>query len=298
MVQRRTRPASSLLLTSLVTFSLAPGCKQPGLEAVGGTSGTDGGSIASHLDADFFNPMATDAPREEGGLRVSDGGGVLNDASLDFRGECVPDAGLPGPGPFARRCAAPTMNECDLHSDINAQLPNGQFGNGFDDDCDGKVDEGCSCDPDHPVGTTKACALVPGSQIDPKTGKPVGWCQVNAVGTVSCIKTDSELIGPKWDGECRGAQLPFGDDVCAPGDFDCDGRDANSKTQDCNCKIDVGCPTAPIVTKPFPDPDNLMPIDGTAWARGAGNNWKWTITGGDCDNILPHPTFAVYGQPT
>jgi hypothetical protein len=147
------------------------------------------------------------------------------------------------------------------------------------------------------VGTTKACALVPGSQVDPQTKQPVGWCKVNSVGTVSCVKSDNELIGARWDGECRGAQVPFGDDVCAPGDFDCDGREANSKTQDCNCKVDVGCPTAPIVTKPFPDPDNLSPIDGTAWARGPGSNWKWTLTGGDCDNILPHPTFAVYGQP-
>jgi hypothetical protein len=39
-----------------------------------------------------------------------------------------------------------------------------------------------------------------------------------------------------------------------------------------------------------------MPIDGTSWAKGMTSNWTWTVTGGDCDNILPHPTFAVYGQ--
>jgi hypothetical protein len=115
------------------------------------------------------------------------------------------------------------------------------------------------------------------------------------VGTVSCVSNDE--LGQKWDGECRGAQLPFGDDVCAAGDFDCDGREANSKTQDCGCKVDVGCPTAPILTHPFPDPMALQPIDGMPWTRGDARNWKWTVTGGDCDNILPHPTFAVYGQP-
>jgi hypothetical protein len=299
MAQRRPRPApriSPVALSWILLTATGPGCSQPALQAVGGGKNADGGSLSSSLDADFFKPgMAPDVPPEEGGTRVSDGGGLLNDASLDVvGGVCVPDGGLPGPGPFARRCAAATMNECDGHSDINPQLANGLYGNGFDDDCDGKVDEGCSCDPDHPVGTTKPCALVPGTQIDPATKKPVGWCTVNAVGTVSCVKTDTEVVPPRWDGECRGAQLPFGDDVCAPGDFDCDGKEANSKTQDCACKVDVGCPTAPIVTSPFPDPDKLMPIDGSAWTRGASNNWKWTITGGDCDNILPHPTFAVY----
>ena len=53
----------------------------------------------------------------------------------------------------------------------------------------------------------------------------------------------NEVIRPVWDGECRGAQPPFADDVCAPGDFDCDGRDLNSRSQDCNCRVDVRCPT-------------------------------------------------------
>src|SRR5262249_19315061 len=74
-------------------------------------------------------------------------------------------------------------------------------------------------------------------------------------------------------------------------------RDLNSKSQDCSCHVDVQCPTDPIVTAPFPDPNNLSPIDGSSWVSGGAanaKNWKWTVTGGDCDNILPHPTFAVY----
>jgi hypothetical protein len=278
------------------------GCKSPGIEVASGQDDDGGQSSRSQMDAGFYQPPPLggwpDAPVDEAGTRVSDGGGVLNDARLDLDavgGQCVPNSVGKGPGPFPRQCAAPTNNECDGHSDINPKLANGMYGNGFDDDCDGKVDEGCACDPAHAVGTTKACALVSGSQVDPATMKPVGWCAVNSVGTVSCIATDKELGRPVWDGECRGAQLPFGDDVCAPGDFDCDGREANSKTQDCSCKVDVACPTAPIVTHPFPDPTSLMPIDGSAWAKGMTSNWKWTVTGGDCDNILPHPTFAVYG---
>jgi hypothetical protein len=293
---RRTLPGLFLVL------AIAAGCKSPGIESIGGGNGkdTDASVADQKRDVGFFQPPpmggATDGPRAEGGTKTADGAGLLNDASLDVLSQCVPDGGNAGPGPFPRRCAAFTDNECDGHTDINPQLANGMYGNGFDDDCDGKVDEGCSCDAAHPVGTTKPCALVSGSQVDPKTGKPVGWCAVNAVGTVSCVATDRELIRPVWDGECRGAQLPFGDDVCAFGDFDCDGHEANSRTMDCGCKIDVGCPTAPIVTTPFPDPDNLLVVDGAPWAaaRGPASNWKWTVTGGDCDNILPHPTFAVY----
>jgi hypothetical protein len=305
MLERRLSLSFGSRCCSLLLV-LAGGCSNPAIEANSGGNGGNGSgggadaSISGSIDAGFFHPPPiVDAPLEEGGTHFADGGGVLNDASLgDLVAQCVPDGGMAGPGPFARRCAAATENECDGHSDINPMLPNGPNGNGVDDDCDGKVDENCACDAAHPVGTTKACALVSGTQIDPRTQKPVGWCTSNAVGTVSCVAPDRELGRPVWDGECRGAQLPFGDDVCAVGDFDCDGRDANSKTQDCGCKIDVACPTAPILTAPFPDPDNLPGIDGAPWVgmRGPASNWKWTVTGGDCDNILPHPTFAVYGQ--
>jgi hypothetical protein len=233
--------------------------------------------------------------------QIVDSSGVINDARPEVATMCVPEAGSYMPGPYPRKCAAPTDNECDGRTEVNPQLPNGANGNGFDDDCDGKVDEGCACDAAHPVGTTKVCSLVSSSQVNPSTKQPVGWCAANSVGTVKCVGMGNEVIRPIWDGECRGAQPPFADDICATGDFDCDGRDLNSKTQDCNCRVDVRCPTDPIVTTPFPDPNNLLQIDGSTWVNGGpmnAMNWKWTVTGGDCDNILPHPTFAVYGQRT
>jgi hypothetical protein len=158
------------------------------------------------------------------------------------------------------------------------------------------VDEGCACDPDHPVGTTRACSLASSSQADPKTKLPVGWCAKSAMGTEKCVSTGKEFGEALWDPECRGAQPPYGDDVCAKGDFDCDGVEANSRTRDCSCKTDVSCPSDPIVTQPFPALTNLLEIDGASWAVNPADatGWKWTVTGGDCDNILPHPTFAVY----
>ena len=260
-------------------------------------TGAGGGSGISLPDGGTAPSAGTP---EAGPVTVVDGAGALNDARPEAGGSCVGDGGGAGPGPLSRFCGAATSNECDGHTDINPMLPNGASGNGFDDDCDGKVDEGCSCGAGNAVGTTKPCALVSGSQVDHATHKPVGWCAQNSVGTVSCIATDAELTRPVWDGECRGAQLPFGDDICGPGDFDCDGLAANSKTQDCRCATEVACPTDPIVTRPYPDPTSLAPIDGAPWVTGGvagASNWKWTVTGGDCDNILPRPTFAVYGTP-
>jgi hypothetical protein len=259
-----------------------------------------GGSGGGIQLPDASMGMAAATP-EVGPTTVVDSAGAINDALPEAGARvCVPDAGGGMPGPYPRICAAPTANECDGKTDPNTSLRNGVSGNGFDDDCDGKVDEGCACGDNQAVGTTKACALVSSSQVDPATKKPVGWCAVNAVGTVSCVATDQELTRPVWDGECRGAQLPFGDDICGPGDFDCDGLAANSRTQNCSCTTDVACPTDPIVTSPYPDPTNLLAIDGSSWVKGGAanaTNWKWTITGGDCDNILPHPTFAIYNQP-
>jgi hypothetical protein len=271
---------------------------RPGSHAGTGGSIGAGGAVVGPVGGTIGISVPDASSTQDAPTQVSDGAGILNDGRPEVGpGICVPDAGAYAPGPYARRCAAPTDNECNGASDINPALKNGANGNGFDDDCDGKVDEGCACDPAHPVGTTKPCSLVSGSQVDPNTKQPVGWCAINSVGTESCISIGNEVRIAVWDGECRGAQPPFADDVCAPGDFDCDGRDLNSKAQDCACHVDVKCPTDPIRTAPYPDPNNLPAIDGTGWVNGGAanaKNWKWTVTGGDCDNILPHPTFAVY----
>jgi hypothetical protein len=174
-------------------------------------------------------------------------------------------------------------------------LLNGVSGNGFDDDCDGVVDEGCECPGN---GQTKPCYLVPATQADPTTRKPVGWCTTNSLGSLDCTGTEF----PKWSGVCRGAQPPFSDDVCAPGDFNCDGLPENSRTTNCACQgVPVACPTTPLVDAPYPDPTNIPLIDGSLWildpkARPSAMNWTWTVIGGDCDNVLPHPTFALYNQ--
>jgi hypothetical protein len=196
-----------------------------------------------------------------------------------------------------------TANECDGPTDqalqslgITGSLLNGPNGNGFDDDCDGLVDEGCPCQAN---GQTKPCYLVPASQADSATKTPLGWCATNSRGSLDCAGAEF----PKWSGVCRGAQPPYPDDICAPGDFNCDGLPENSHTKNCSCPqgVPVQCPTAPLTEQPYPDPTNIPLLDGSQWIvdpaqRPNARNWAWTVIGGDCDNVLPHPTFALYAQ--
>jgi hypothetical protein len=270
----------------------------------GGASGSDGGIITGGSSGSAGS--------------VDTDGGVLQDAMPDVAVDNQGCQGTPaGPGPIVRKCAPPTDNECSGSADSNPAIPNGLNGNGYDDDCDGLVDEGCICDDQHAPGTTKDCFLLPASQVDAASKQPVGWCSENSKGTVACVlKGSGEFTQRTWDGFCKGAQPPFVTDVCAPGDFDCDGKEENPKDLDCNCGgVVITCPTEPVTISPFPDPNNLenkkqnpldpnpnapFIVDGHSWiSDGKGpsaTGWKWTITGGDCDNILPHPTFAVYNQ--
>ena len=196
-----------------------------------------------------------------------------------------------------------TGNECDGPTDmalsalgVPSALLNGTSGNGFDDNCNGLVDEGCGCPSN---GQTKDCYLVPATQIDPATRAPVGWCTTNSLGSVDCAGTEF----PTWSGVCRGASPPYAHDICAPGDFNCDGVQENDPLLDCACGQNiVTCPTAIVTEQPYPDPTSLPAVDGAQWLSSAATlaattNWSWTVVGGDCDNVLPNPTFALYAGP-
>ncbi len=261
----------------------------------GGDSGTSGGDSSTRYDTGSLND---DSGQQEAGL--SDGM-LFNDGMPNVDGmACVP--GDAGPPPYPQRCITATDNECDGPTDqaltalgISASLLNGTGGNGFDDDCDGLVDEGCACTAN---GYTKDCYLVPASQIDPSTGQPVGWCTAYSKGSLDCAGVEF----PHWSGVCRGAQPPYQNDVCSPGDYNCDGLQENSATMNCTCGTNVvQCPTNPVTEAPYPDPTAIPVIDGTQWIPDASQlastaNWTWTVIGGDCDNVLPHPTYAIYNQ--
>jgi hypothetical protein len=262
----------------------------------GGSSGASGGSSGQFpSDASIFR---TSSSGSEAGLTDAV---LASDAKPMVDGmACV--AGDAGPAPYPQRCVTTTADECDGPTDqalqslgVAASLLNGTGGNGFDDDCDGLVDEGCACNGN---GLTKPCYLVPATQVDASAMHPVGWCTVNSRGSLDCAGGEF----PNWSGVCRGAQPPYPDDVCAPGDFDCDGLAENPRSMSCECQTSlVQCPTDPVTEQPYPDPAHISLIDGSQWIldpaqRANATNWTWTAIGGDCDNVLPHPTYAIYDQ--
>lgn len=247
---------------------------------MGGGGGAGGGGEVFVDDGGNYNPP------DDSGVPYYDGG-------------CGPiDAGNP---PLPRRCAPPAVNECSGVTDqfltargVGAGLLNGSSGNGFDDDCDGLVDESCGCQSN---GQTKDCFLVPATQANASTRQPVGWCMPNARGSLDCAGTEF----PTWSGVCRGANFAAKHDSCAPGDFNCDGLSGNSDITGCTCPAQVVCPTAELTLAPFPSPTAIPRVDGSAWITDAAQrpnatNWTWTVLGGDCDNVLPFPTFALYDR--
>lgn len=267
----------------------------------GGVGGTGGGTSSG-------GGTATGGGTGTGGSSgFGGGGGVIDpDAGLEepdaginpnYDGGCGPP--MPGNPTIRRRCAPAAASECDGNTDsalTNGGVPasrlNGASGNGFDDDCDGEVDEGCACPAN---GTTKDCYLVPASQVSEVSGQPVGWCANNSKGSLDCVGGEISF----WSGVCRGAQPPALVDTCATGDFNCDGLSGNNALEGCMCTNAVQCPTASITTAPYPDPAAIPGLDGNQWitdvaARARATNWTWTVVGGDCDNVLPNPTFAIY----
>jgi len=181
-------PAMRLLISTLIALTLAA-CNG-GDAVVGGSGGRGGGSGRTgggNGSAGGGNGSVGGGNGVGGGSSAGGGtgtggtGGFVNpedDAGTNnYDGGCGPiDAGNP---PYPLRCTAPAANECAGPTDatlgsggVSGALLNGSSGNGFDDDCDGLVDEGCSCPGN---GQTKECWLVPATQANPATNQPVGW---------------------------------------------------------------------------------------------------------------------------
>lgn len=213
---------------------------------------TSSGQILDGDDCDdsdpSVNPAAWDGPEVNGLSSACDGvdsdcNGKVDDgkSAAGCTCTCCPDAAEPcdqtsAGAPIAWPAAdGKPKGECKAGTRICSKsgawgqcngavlpAPTDQCGDNRDNDCDGSVDEGCSCSP----GQIAECT-------ESGSGAPISW--PGAPSTVgACHKGTKQCVNGAW-GPCTGAAGPSlelcGDKV----DNDCDGLTDAADTKDCQC---------------------------------------------------------------
>lgn len=156
--------------------------------------------------------------------------------------------------------------------------------NGIDDDCDGKIDEGCPCTP----GLTQKCF----------SGKPkqrgVGTCHD---GEQTCKASSMRAASGDWgDSKCIGEILPK-KDVCDNADNNCNG----CADEGLCCAPPIDCDFNIGTAKPFADKiiDGKQIYDASHQFNDADTvKWEWTLTRGNCDIVLNKTSFTTKGAKT
>lgn len=139
---------------------------------------------------------------------------------------------------------------------------------GNDDDCDGRVDETCACEP----GAVQSCFAGPPGRRD------VGAC---ADGEQTCG------LDHAW-GECVGGILP-GAAACNGADSQCDGC---SEQQQCP----ILCPSPGDPRVPDGAPFTAYPLRARDFFAGTINSVQWTVLGGPCDQVATNASsFTLTG---
>ena len=151
--------------------------------------------------------------------------------------------------------------------------------NGQDDDCDGKIDEGCPCTS----GTTQACF----------SGKPVN----RGIGTCrDGIQTCNSLSGDWGDNKCLDEILPT-KDLCDHADNNCNG----CADEGLCCEPPIDCTYDMGTAQPFIDKiiDGKQIYDKNHLFNDADTStWEWTLSKGPCDIVLNKTSFTTKGAKT
>lgn len=270
------------LLSIFVLFLLVilAGCSEDEEEITGGLNQEcrSNGECDSGLVCDTKNNTCIKKESGDTDSNNTDQSDTAPENGDTANGNDAGDSGDDNDNAYADSCV-PKESEClpAMESEKEADLCDG-----MDNDCDGIIDEGCTCT----AGQTQSCF-----SGDPSKRK-VGICRD---GIQTCVVDKSTNIGT-WN-VCKGEIKPKSAETCNNADDTCDG----CVDYRLACKPPIDCSFNIGEARPFED----KIIDGTQiYDTGHQFNdaetatWEWTVEKGVCDTVLGTTSFTTKGART
>lgn len=241
-------------------------CGEPADRSVSDAPDAQAGPLDAGLDQDATRDAELDAALTDAQLDASDAAQMALDAMSDAAADATtsPDASMSDAQPSALCPSSSFVAEGCV--DLGGKRE-GSAGlcDGFDNDCNGVVDDGCAC----LLGSVQPC--FPG----PPSRARIGACHM---GTQTCEPAGE--FGAL--GKCLGAAAPSAER--------CDGLD-----NDCNgCSDDVQacvpvlkCPAADDPRIPKGTPFGTVQLDAAAFYSGSDiASVSWAVEGSPCDQLF------------